>query len=193
MGTSTVKPLFLFTILVLPLLYPSSSIARLGETEIQCEDRYGFAKKDFAANDKIFPLIKGDGTITRTYLFQGWKIRVGFLDGLAVREEYYKVGGPGRSVLIADYEATAVLDGEKGTGAWQAYGPKLSINISKMLQDHLKAMLLGPVWIRSDGTATATKDGAGMHMAFESLAAVQHDEEAKRGNEEKQRASVPSF
>lgn len=32
-----------------------------------------------------------------------------------------------------------------------------------------------------------------LRMNFESLAAVQHDEEAKRSNEEKQRASVPAF
>ena len=186
--------LFLPSVLLLVhLALAHSALARLGEDEIQCEDRYGFAKKEFVSNDKIFPLIKGDGTITRTYLYQGWRIRVGFLDGVAVREEYWKVTGPGRTSSIADYEATAILDAERGTGAWQSKGTKLTVNIPKMLQDHLMQMLTGTTWIRSDGTATATLDLTHLHISFESLAAVQHDEEAKRNNEEKQRASVPTF
>ena len=167
--------------------------ARLGEDEIQCEERYGFAKKEFVANDKTFPLITGDGTITRTYLYQGWRIRIGFLDDVAVREEYYKAAQPGKPITIADFECRAVLEGEKGSAAWQPKGMKLSVSIPKVLQDHLRSMLLGTFWIRSDGTATAMLDVAGMHMSFESIAAIQHDEAMKQADELKQRASVPQF
>lgn len=184
--------LFLFLILT-QLLRPSSSFARLGEDEVQCEERYGFAKKEFVVNDKTFPLITGIGTITRTYLYQGWRIRVGFLDGVAVREEYWKVTAPGRSATIADYEASAILDAEKGTGTWQPKGTKLTVNVPKMFMDHLVQTLTGTTWVRSDGIATAAWDMSKLRMNFEGLAAVQHDEEAKRNNEEKQRTSVPSF
>ena len=179
--------------LLIHLVGPRSVHARLGEDEIQCEERYGFAKKEFVANDKTFPLITGIGTVTRTYLYQGWRIRVGFLDGVAVREEYWKVTAPGRSATIADYEANAILDGEKGAGAWQPKGTKLTVNVPKMLMDHLMQTFAGTTWIRSDGIATATWDMSKLRMNFEGLAAVQHDEEAKHSNEEKQRASVPSF
>lgn len=182
-----------YIVVLLSLLHPSSGIARLGEDEIQCEERYGFAKKEFVQNDKTFPLVTGIGAITRTYLYQGWRIRIGFLDGVAVREEYWKVIAPARSATIADYEATAILDAEKGTGVWQPKGTKLTVNLPKMLQEHLTQMLTGTTWVRGDGTATATLDLTHLHLGFESLAAVQHDEEAKRSNEEKQRISVPAF
>lgn len=94
---------------------------------------------------KVFPLITSIGAITRTYLYQGWRIRVGFLDGIAVREEYWKVTAPGRSATIADYEATAILDAEKGTGIWQPKGTKLSVNVPKMLIDHLVQSFLEPL------------------------------------------------
>lgn len=194
MGVLPVKTLFLSSILLLAsLTIPPSALARLGEDEIQCEERYGFAKKEFVQNDKSFPLITGIGAITRTYLYQGWRIRIGFLDGVAVREEYWKVTGPGRAAAIADYERTPILEAEKGVGTWQPKGTKLTVNISKMLQDHLQSMMNQGAWIRSDGVATATLDMLNMRLSFESLAAVQHDEETKRGNEEKQRASVPAF
>lgn len=187
----------IFILFVLSLLVQFTCVrpafARLGEDEVQCEERYGFAKKEFVANDKVFPLIKGVGATTRTYLYQGWRIRVGFLDGVAVREEYWKVTGPGRSATIADYEYAAILEGEKVTGAWLPRGIKLTVNIPKMLQDHLMNTLVGTTWVRGDGNATATLDNVHLHMSFESLAAVQHDEEIKRSNEEKQRASVPAF
>ena len=138
-------------------------------------------------------LVSGIGAITRTYLYQGWRIRIGFLDGVAVREEYWKVTGPGRTATITDYESAAILEGEKLSGAWQAKGTKLTVDVPKMLQDHLAQMLAGTTWIRNDGTATAILDLTHLHMSFESLAAVQHDEEAKHNNEEKQRASVPAF
>ena len=171
----------------------SICFARLGEDEIQCEERYGFAKKEFVQNDKIFPLVTGIGAITRTYLYQGWRIRIGFLDGVAVREEYRKVTGPGRAAAIADYESAPILDAEKGTGKWQPKGTKRTANFSKMLEDHLQSMITQGAWIRSDGVATATLDMLNMRMSFESITAIQHDEETKHSNEEKQRASVPTF
>ena len=169
--------------------------ARLGEDEIQCEERYGFAKKDpaTAANEKLYPLITGEGATTRTYLYQGWRIRIGFLDGVAVREEYWKVVGPGRNAAIADYESTPILEAEKGTATWQPKGIKPSTNIQQMLLEHLQHSLLGTFWIRSDGTATATMDMASMHLSFENVIAIQHDEAIKQANEQKQRASVPLF
>ena len=138
-------------------------------------------------------MVTGVGAITRTYLYQGWRIRVGFLDGVAVCEEYWKVTTPGKSAIIADYESNAVLDGEKGTGTWQPYGAKLTFNVTKMLQDHLQKSLMGTVWVRTDGVATATLDLAKLHLSFESVAAVQHDEEMKHADEAKQRALVPTF
>ena len=186
------KPLF-FSLVLLLVVCHSSCFARLGEDEIQCEDRYGFARKELAQTDKLYPLITGEGTITRTYLYQGWRIRIGFLDGVAVREEYWKINGPGRTANIADYEETPILDAEKGTGSWQPKGVKLSTNVQQMLLEHMQHTLMGTYWIRSDGVATATMDLGKMHIAFESVVAIQHDDAIKQANEQKQRASVPAF
>jgi hypothetical protein len=188
-----VKTTLLAVLLLVQSVFCQAIFARLGEDEIQCEERYGFAKKDFATTDKAFPLINGIGATTRTYLYQGWRIRIGFLDGVAVREEYWKITAPGRSVTIADDESKAILEAEKSAGAWQLKGATLTLYIPKMLQDHLQKTLAGTFWIRSDGLATANLDAAKLRLSFESLTAIQHDEEIKRANEEKQRASLPAF
>ena len=187
------KTILFSALLFTQAVWCHSLFARLGEDEIQCEERYGFAKKEYISTDKINPLVTGDGANIRTYIYQGWRIRIGFLDGVAVREEYWKVTGPGRTAAIADYESTAILDGEKGSATWQTRGTTLSLNVTKMLQDHLQNVLMGTHWIRSDGAATATLDLGKMHLLFESLAAIQHDEAIKQANDQKQRASVPTF
>ena len=169
----------LLTLVLLRIICLPSCFARLGEDEIQCEERYGFAKKEFVSTDKINPLITGEGANTRTYIYQGWRIRIGFLDGVAVREEYWKVTGPGRTVTIADYESTAILDGEKGNGTWKSGGQHLLLDSN--------------AWVRSDNQATARIDTVRMHMSFEGSAAVEHDKQTKQANEQKQRASVPAF
>jgi hypothetical protein len=72
-------------------------------------------------------------------------------------------------------------------------GTKLTLNLSKMLQNHVQKMFAGAIWVRSDGLAMANLDATKLSLRFESLAAIQHEEEIKRVNEEKQRATVPQF
>ena len=59
-------------VLLMLVISFSPLYARLGETEIQCADRYGTAKTDDVSKitDKMSPLIEGG--ITHTYNYQGW-------------------------------------------------------------------------------------------------------------------------
>ena len=95
-------------------LITSKVDARLGESAIQCADRYGPAKTDQGTLmiDKMYPIL--EGAIHRTYLYQGWKIRVAFLelDGPALRVEYQKIPTAGVPPQIQDYELAAILKSE---------------------------------------------------------------------------------
>jgi len=89
---------------VVLLLASVSSHARLGETSIQCADRYGPAKSDqaTASFDKTFPIL--DGAIQKTFAFGGWQIRTAFLelDGPSVCIVYQKIPGAGVNAMIQD-------------------------------------------------------------------------------------------
>lgn len=187
------KPILrLILLLVVPCTTQIAS-ARLGEDEAQCEERYGFAKKNFEANDRTFPLVNGDRAKTRTYLYQGWRIRVGFLDGVAVREEYRKEPGTNVSLTIADYESKAILEGEKVSNPWQPKTTRLSFNVPKMLAEHLQQTLTGQTWVRGDGQATATLDSYPIRLSLESLAIIQYEAAVKQVRAEQQCAAVPTF
>ena len=52
--------------------------ARLGETEVQSQARYGQAREDLtSATDK--PLLPG--SVEKCYEYQGWRVRVAFAGG----------------------------------------------------------------------------------------------------------------
>ena len=115
-----------------------SSEARLGETSIQCFERYGNAKTDagIKTNDKLYPVLQG--AILRTFEHKGWTIRAAFLelDGPAVRVQYQKLFSSG-DIQIKDFEAEAILEAYTPTGTtWKKIGPTL---------------VFGHRWERSDG------------------------------------------
>src|SRR5947207_9016849 len=96
----------------------TSSEARIGETAIQCANRYG-APKDTPPSrimDKNSPLV--EGAIHHTYEYQGWKIRAAFLqlDGPAVRMDFQKLGGAASGITIKDYELEAIAFANTPTG-----------------------------------------------------------------------------
>jgi hypothetical protein len=95
---------FLF-VLILFVVFPSVSLARLGETKQQDIARYGNPVKD---QDRFSPILKNANT--STYNFQGWKVRTGYLEGLAVRISYSKLPQPGYSPRLAEDEIAAILN-----------------------------------------------------------------------------------
>ncbi len=96
--------------------------ARLGETEDQTEDRYGIPKRQFEYDDNHFPLVRGDGARTKSYIFQSYRIRVGYLNGVTVRIEYLRQNGLPDPVL-KDFEKAAIFEGETVGGKWHPDAP----------------------------------------------------------------------
>ena len=103
------KTLLLFCCL---LLLPSTVLARLGETERENQVRYGEPLKD----DHSSPLL--NNTVNKTYHYQGWKIRVGYINGHAVRIAYSKLPKANESQFLKDDEIAAVMEAETHGGRW---------------------------------------------------------------------------
>ena len=117
--------------------------ARLGETEAQSATRYGPPKAELiGAGEK--PLLEGAKQVA--YLFEGWRIRVAFLNDSAVRLEYVHVPDAGGPKKIADREIETILDAEKGRFSWREEKARTG---SKDL-NALKTMFEGRKWERSD-------------------------------------------
>ena len=96
-------------------LNPIYGLARLGETEAQCEQRYG--KPQDSLSDKSFPVLSG--AVNRINQYQGWCIGIAFLDGKAVIISYSKSAKAPDGVTIRNDEAKAILDAEGNGGEWK--------------------------------------------------------------------------
>lgn len=124
-------------------LFPAQVSARLGETEAQSQARYGAPAPELAApTDK--PLIEGAKEVI--YHFQGWRIRVAFLNNLAARMEYAHVPENGAPKQITEEEVTAILAAEKGTFSWREEKPRTGYRELNAL----KTLFEGRQWERSD-------------------------------------------
>ena len=69
--------------------------ARLGENITQCDQRYnstgGNISKDFIDNHS--KLITGINTTNVVYIYDGWKIKIGYMNSYAVVIEYKRLDG----------------------------------------------------------------------------------------------------
>lgn len=100
------------------LIIPAIASARLGESQRDNQARYGNLVKD---NYTISPFLRG--AINETYHFQGWNIKVGYLNGRAVRIAYSKLPQKDVSPQMKDDEIAAVLQAESHGGQWKQMKP----------------------------------------------------------------------
>jgi hypothetical protein len=157
---------------------------RLGESEQQCDLRYGQGVEDTLVD--ISELV--EDAIHRAYHYSGWLIRVALVNGVVVREEYMKSGskdGP----LIKDYEVQAILEGEYAGGTWKDRPPTASL---LDIQVRAKEGAMGKVWLRSDGALAMLRPG-GVIVRLEVVGAADLDERIKREKEDQRKKSVPKF
>jgi len=184
--------------LVMLLTNNLCAYARLGETEIQCADRYGAPKNDPVTKiyEKASPLIEGG--ITHTYDYQGWQLKIAFLQlgGPAVRIQFSKKSQPGVSSVVTEQEITAILNANTPSGTtWTkvAYDNPNSPNtgLSKMFEGIIMEGAGSKTWKRTDG-ATAQVQSP-MMMLLELPIARQYEAQIKQQKEQKARASVPTF
>ena len=177
------------------LMMASSSMlqARIGETELECNLRYG-RSKDYAMA-KALPLVVGANH--REYSLNGWAIHVAFVNGVAVREEYFKPSSAGGPVFKPE-DVEAILAGEKGTGSWKAVEKAEMFSLPWLLstvvdsQKTAKAAAMGKVWVRSDGALLMLRPGNSI-VRVESADAAKIDEQIKKETEKKQRQAIPKF
>jgi hypothetical protein len=145
------KTLDAFRMLALGLSFAafaaSPAEARLGETEAQCQARYGAPAPDLLApTDK--PLLPGAEKET-VFNFDGWRVRVAFLNGKAVRMEYAKLPEAGALKKLSEAEVQAILEAQKGSFRWREEKPRTG----NSGLDKLKTAFEGRKWERSDHAA----------------------------------------
>ena len=161
---------------------PSSSFARLGETEAQSQVRYGEPTPQYGApTDK--PLMPGAKEVV--YFFQGWRIRAAFVNNATVRIEYVHVPEGAVPKPVSDAEAKVILDAEKGTYSWREQKPKTG---NKDL-NALKTLFDWRVWERADHAMATLK--ANLVMTLESRDADTLEKKLSR-NLAKTKPEVPA-
>jgi len=143
--------LAIFAAFVIIAALPHLARARIGETETACDMRYNHGKplsSSFA--DSISPLVKGPTATNKTYSYQGWNIKIGFLQGIASRIEYSKAGD-GPKAITAE-EVNAILNGNGGLRSWRLVAQDQFPNPTKIVTDIFQRSGHRPVWYRQDGT-----------------------------------------
>ena len=82
------------------------ALARLGENQVQHEQRYGRA-----VEDKAGVTVTVQPNCVKTYRFEGWRLVVTFRNSFAARIEYWKT-------VPSDQDVAAILAAEAGGGRW---------------------------------------------------------------------------
>ena len=133
---------------------------------------------------------------TSQYDYEGWRIRVAFIDGIAARETYQKIQAAPGSTLIKDFELSTILKAEQGDGTWKERPSQTKLwpnPIAGFLQEKFQNGLGVKVWIRTDGALAFGHPDSVLPVRLETVAAAQADARTKQQNEEKQRVAVPQF
>lgn len=172
-------------VLILFVVFPSASLARLGETKQQDIARYGNPVKD---QDRFSPILKN--AITSTYSFQGWKIRAGYLEGLAVRISYSKLPQPGYSPRLEEDEITAILNAETHGGNWEKLRPASLLNNKKSGNNLFDGSQLR--WINTNGNIAYTLLG-NTTLYIESPTALIWEKRIDLKKEDRRKESIPQF
>ena len=159
-------------------LTPIHAFARLGETEAQCEQRYG--KPQNLLSDKSFPVLSG--AINRIYQYQGWCIGIAFLDGKAAIISYSKAAKAPGGVAIRNDEAKAILAAEGNEGEWKG---SRSFN------------LFGPVhpkkWSNTNGSIAYLVGIARTALIVESPKVEEFKKTQTKTTEEQPKENIPKF
>ncbi len=127
--------------------------ARLGESETQCDIRYnpvGKRSEPFS-EDKTHPLSIGQPLETTTYIYQGWKIRIGFLGTMACCMEYTAPQFKNPDATEID----AILKANEQGGSWQRISleqAKTNSALAGLWKYTGGTKYYGGYWLRSDGS-----------------------------------------
>lgn len=176
-----------FAILATLVWFPLVAPARIGETETACDMRYNQGKPPLSQSfaDRLSPLVQGPATTNKTYSYQGWSIKIGFIQGIASRIEYSKAGEGPRAITAE--EVNAILNGNGGLRSWRLVAQDQFPNPTKIVTDIFRRSGYRPVWYRQDGTYAYLRPAA-YFFRIENGRALQADAAAA-----KPARSIPSF
>jgi len=173
------KQLYLVLVIITTIaLTPICGLARLGETEAQCEQRYG-KPQDFLS-DKSFPILSG--AVNRIYQYQGWCIRIAFLDGKAAIISYSKSAKTPGGASISNDEVKAILDAEGNGGEWKG-----SRSFNLIAPVHPKK------WSNTNGSIAYLVGISRSALVVESPKAEEYRKTQVKTTEEQRKESIPKF
>lgn len=160
--------------------------ARLREDDLQCMMRYGGASQRPAheSENQTSPLSQGSFARTKTYLYQGWKIRIGYVQNISHRMTYARdLAKP-----ITEEQIQAILDANGGASAWNERIPRKSANLAEHMEGVFQS--LGTrTWQRTDGSRATLR---GHVLRLESAEAIRVSAEA-RAEQRRRDNRVPAF
>lgn len=175
--------------LILLMLFALCPVAnaRIGETESECNTRYGTPKKVA----EIVP-----GCPTNEYDYHGFKIRIAFpgFNNPAIKMVFTKLPNP----TFTDDEITAILTANTKEGTqWkkvlsESEAAKKMDPITRLGAVFVTDTMGGRAWVRSDGV-TAELQIQKMGMTITAPEAVAREKRAKDEAEAKRKTAIPNF
>lgn len=161
--------------------------ARIGETESECNARYGTPKKV----QEIVP-----GCPTNEYDYHGFKIRIAFpgFSGPAIKMVFTKSPSP----IFKDDEVAAILNANTKQGtSWsrvvsESEVAKKSDPLTRVGTALVTDLMGGRSWVRSDGV-TAVLQIQKMGLTISTPESVAREKRAKSEAEAKRKAAIPNF
>lgn len=123
------KTLSWFAVIVLVMILPSGSSARLGETPEQCEERYGTPVAEDEMVDFHMP-----GALAVSYQKAGLTIYIAFINGTAGQIQYEKSqkNALGIAEEMSDAEILSLLQANSGGGEWNERDLSASLRRGKL-------------------------------------------------------------
>ena len=176
----------IFFFILFTTFISSVSYARLGDTEQQDSERYGPAS--VSAQDRLTPIIKN--APSKTYLYQGWKIRAGYLDGIAVRVCYSKISKPENTSELKNDEIEAILKAESHDGRWEKVKPMSLLNQNKTGNSYFDGSQHR--WLNTNGSMAYILLG-NRTFFVESPEAGKWERNQKNKIEDQRKANIPKF
>jgi len=161
--------------------------ARIGETESECNTRYGTPKKV----TEIVPQCP-----TNEYDYHGFKIRIAFagFNGPAIKMIFSKQPSP----FFKDDEVAAILNANTKDGTqWKKALPESEASkqmdpITRLTTALVTDTMGGRSWVRSDGV-TAELQIQKIGLTIQTPESIAREKRAKDKAEAKRKASIPAF
>lgn len=171
------------------LLYASTTWARVGESYQMCVRRYGKPERDSSAS--ISPLVSGPGTRSVQFNYKGWRIRVGFIFGVARVAHYQKLYVQGQTNQITDKEFTAILKAYQEE-PWKKNSTGFSLNPLTGLKAIFRELGEGQSWRSEQGLIAYKHPVGGIVRIVDQTAIEQYEAEKKRRSEQNEKPP-PAF